>query len=168
MTDASFPAAGHAILTEDDPNQKFTSVKKSYAPIANGSKTLLLSSKCQYMQGIPSNILCVQGVRTHLLGTPKPVIILTDYKLVTRFFQTKIIPAPLWNACDFVIQYNFTIAHIPGKNTTAADYLSRMEVDSKEKLVLKIREEVETQPIEVNVQSAGVSESESSFHWRRQ
>ena len=28
MTDASFLAAGYAILTEDDPNQKYTSVKK--------------------------------------------------------------------------------------------------------------------------------------------
>ena len=27
-TDASFTAAGYAILTEDDPNQKYTSVKK--------------------------------------------------------------------------------------------------------------------------------------------
>ena len=40
-------------------------------------------------------------------GTPKPVIILTDNKSVTRFFQTKIIPPQLWDACDFVIQFNF-------------------------------------------------------------
>ena len=39
MTDASFTATGYAILTEDDPNQKFTTVKKSYVPIAYGSKT---------------------------------------------------------------------------------------------------------------------------------
>ena len=43
MTDASFTAAGYPILTEDDPNQKFTSVKKSYAPIAFGSKTFIPS-----------------------------------------------------------------------------------------------------------------------------
>ena len=91
------------------------------------------------------------------------MIILTDNKSVTRFFQTKIIPPPLWNACDFVIQFNFIIAHIPGKNNTAADYLSRMEMDPNEKLVLKIREDVETRPIEVNVQSAGVSEEEQFF-----
>ena len=96
-------------------------------------------------------------------GTPKPVIILTDNKSVTRFFQTKIIPPPLWNACDFVIQFNFTIAHIAGKKNTAADYLSRIIVDPTEKLVLKIRADVETQPIEVNVQSAGVSEEEQVF-----
>ena len=96
-------------------------------------------------------------------GTPKPVIILTDNKSVTRFFQTKIIQPTLWNACDFVIQFNFTIAHIPGKNNTAADYLSRMEMDPTEKLVLKIRADVETQPIEVNVPSAGMSEEEQVF-----
>ena len=39
MTDASFTAAGYAILTENDPNQNYSSVKKSYAPIAYGSKT---------------------------------------------------------------------------------------------------------------------------------
>ena len=39
MTDASFQAAGYAVLTEDDPNQKYTITRKTYAPIANGSKT---------------------------------------------------------------------------------------------------------------------------------
>ena len=42
-TDASFTAAGYVILTEDDPNQKYTSVKNSYAPIAYGSKTFIPS-----------------------------------------------------------------------------------------------------------------------------
>ena len=55
-------------------------------------------------------------------GVTKPVIIMTDSKSVTRFFQTKMIPPPLWNACDFVRQINFTIAHIPGKMNTAADF----------------------------------------------
>ena len=38
-----------------------------------------------------------------------------------------------------------------------------MEMDPTEKLVLKIREDVETRPIEVNVQSAGVSEEKQVF-----
>ena len=96
-------------------------------------------------------------------GTPQPVIILTDNKSVTKFFQTMIIPPPLWNACDFVIQFNFIIAHIPGKNITVALYLSRMEMDPTEKIVLKIRKDVETRPIEVIIQSAGVSEEEQVF-----
>ena len=39
MTDASFQAAGYALLMEDDPNQKYTSTRKSYVPIAYGSNT---------------------------------------------------------------------------------------------------------------------------------
>ena len=39
MSDASLMAASFAILTEDDPDQKYTSIKKSYALIAYGSKT---------------------------------------------------------------------------------------------------------------------------------
>ena len=34
MTDASFQAAGNAVLIEDDPSQKYTSTCKTYAPIA--------------------------------------------------------------------------------------------------------------------------------------
>ena len=62
-----------------------------------------------------------------------------------------------------MIHYYFIIAHIPGKNNTAADYLSRLELDPNEKLILKIREDVENRPIEVKVQSAGVSEEEQVF-----
>ena len=58
-----------------------------------------------------------------LWGAIKPVIIMTDSKSVTRILQTKMIPPPLWNACDFVLQYNFTIAHILGKMNTAAYFL---------------------------------------------
>ena len=39
MTDASFQAAGYAVLIEDDPNQKYTSTRKIYASIPYGSKT---------------------------------------------------------------------------------------------------------------------------------
>ena len=53
MTDASFGAAGYAGLIEDDPSQKFTSLRKSYAPVAYGSKTFTPAhqhrSRCQFM-----------------------------------------------------------------------------------------------------------------------
>ena len=140
MTDASFTAAGYAILTEDDPNQKYTSVKKSYARIAYGFKTFTPSQlkMSTYAKEFLAIYYAFKEFGHIFWGTPQPVIILTDNKSVTRFFQTKIIPPPLWNACDFVIQFNFIIAHIPDKNNTAADYLSRMEMDPTEKLVLKI------------------------------
>ena len=165
MTDASSTAAGYAILTEDDPHQKYTSVRKSYAPIAYGSKTFTPSQHKMsiYAKEFLAKYYAFKEYVHIFWGTPQPVIILTDNKSVTRFFQTKIIPPPFWNACDFVFQFNFIIAHIPGKNNTAADYLSRMEMEPTEKLVLKISEDLETRPIEVNVQSAGVSEEEQVF-----
>ena len=38
MTDASFSAAGYAVLIEDDPLEKYTSTRKAFAPVAYGSK----------------------------------------------------------------------------------------------------------------------------------
>ena len=96
-------------------------------------------------------------------GATRPVIIMTDRKSVTRFLQTKMIPPPLWNACDFVLQFNFTVAHIPGKMNTAADFLSRLETDRNEKIILKIREDIVTKPIEVNIESTGIAHEEPVF-----
>ena len=86
---------------------------------------------------------------------------MTDSKSVTRFFQTKMIPPTLRNAFDFVLQFNFTIAHIPGKMNTATDFLSRLEMDPK--IILKIREDIPTKPIEVNIESAGIAQEETVF-----
>ena len=38
ISDVSFTAAGYAIMIEDDPQQKLQSKRKTYAPIAFGSK----------------------------------------------------------------------------------------------------------------------------------
>ena len=166
MTDASFGAGGYAVLIEDDPSQKFTSLRKSYAPVAYESKTFTPAQikMSIYAKEFLAIYFAFKEFGHIFLGAPKPVIILTDNKAVTRFFQTKIIPPTLWNACDYVIQFNFVIAHIPGAQNTAADYLSRLEADPKDKLVKKIREDVQTLPIEINVQSAGVSQEEQIFY----
>ena len=100
----------------------------------------------------------------HILWeTPKPKIVLTDNKSVTLFFQTKAIPPSLWNACDYVLQFNFKIAHIAGSVNTAADFLSRLEQKATEKIHLKIREDVQTTPIEVSTSSSDVAEEEQFF-----
>ena len=138
MTDASFGAAGFAVLIEDDPNQKFPSISKSYAPVAYGSKTFTPSQI--KMSNYAKNSLAIYFAFkkfVHLLwGAPKPVIILTDNKALTRFFQTKIVPPAPWNACDYVIQVSFVIAHIPEPQNTAADYLFRLEANLKDKIVI--------------------------------
>ena len=93
----------------------------------------------------------------------KPTIVLTDNKSVTRFFQTKAIPPTLWNACDYVLQLNFKIAHIVGSVNTAADFLSRLELKVTEKIRLKIREDIHTTPIEVTTSSSDIADEEQFF-----
>ena len=100
----------------------------------------------------------------HILWeTTKPTVVLTDNKSVTRFFQTKAIPPSLWNACDYVLQFNFKIAHIAGSVNTAADFLSRLELKVTERIRLKIREDVQTTPIEVTTSSSDVADEEQFF-----
>ena len=164
ITDASFDAAGYAVLIEDDPSQKLTSIRKSYAPVAYGLKSFTPSQikLSIYAEDFIAIYFAFKEFGHISWGAPKPVIILTDNKAVTRFFQTKFVHPALWNACDYVIQFNFVIAHIPGAQNTAVEYLSRLKADTKDKLVMKIREDVQTLPIEINVQSAEVSQKEQA------
>ena len=124
MTDASFQAPGFAVLIEDDPKQKYTSTPKTYAPIAYGSKTYSPSqiNMSIYGKEIFAFYMAFKEFGHLFWGATKPVIITTDSKSVTRFFRTEMIPPSLWNACDFVQKFNFTIAHIPRKMNTAADF----------------------------------------------
>ena len=46
---------------------------------------------------------------------------------------------------------------------TAADFLSRLEMDPNEKIILKIREDIPTTPIEVNIESTGIAQEETVF-----
>ena len=93
----------------------------------------------------------------------KPTIVLTDNKSVTRFFQTKAIPSCLWNAWDYVLQFNFKTAHIAGLVNTAADFLSRLELEVTEKIRLKMREHVQPTPIEVTTSSSDIADEDQFF-----
>ena len=82
---------------------------------------------------------------------------------VTRFFQTKMIPPALWNASHYVLQNYFVITHVAGSMNTAADFLSRTEVDSTEKLEKAIRNDFHTKAIEVNIQTSGIVKEEQIY-----
>ena len=47
---------------------------------------------------------------------------------------------------------------------TAADFLSRTEVNPVEKLEMSIRNDIQTKAIEVNIQSSGIVEEEQILH----
>ena len=79
MTDASFQAAGYAVLIEDDPNQKYTSTHKTYAPIAYGSKTYSPSQTKMYIYA--KEFLAFKELGHTFWGATKPVIIMTDSKI---------------------------------------------------------------------------------------
>ena len=165
MTDASFRSAGYALMIEDNPDQKIQSKRKTYAPLAFGSKVF---SPAQLKMSIYSKEFLAIYMAflefAHILWeATKPTIALTDNKSVTRFFQTKAIPPALWNACDYVLQFNFKIAHIAGSVNTAADFLSRLELKVTEKIRLKIREDIQTTPIEVTTSSSDVADEEQVF-----
>ncbi|MEO1765469.1 MAG: hypothetical protein AAFR83_26985, partial [Cyanobacteria bacterium J06629_18] len=55
------------------------------------------------------------------------------------------------------------MAHIAGKTNTAADFLSRLEYLPKEKIQLKIRDDIKITPIEVNIQNFGTAEEDQIF-----
>ena len=164
MGDASLQAAGYAVLTEDDPNQKLTSTRKTYATVAYGSKRFTPSQQMSnYAKEFLAIYIAFEKFGHIFCGTLKPAIIMTDSKSVTRFFQPKMIPPPLWNAWDFVLQFNFTIACILSKMNTAADFLLRLQTDPNEKLSLKTCEDVSKQPIRVNIQSTGITQEDQVF-----
>ena len=165
ITDASFRSAGYALMIEDNPDQKIQSKRKTYAPVAFGSKNY---SPAQHIMSINSKdflaIYMAFPEFAHILcEATKPTIVLTDNKSVTRFFQTKAIPPALWNACYYVLQFNFSIAHLAGSVNTAADLLSRLELEVTEKIRLKIKEDIQTTPIEVTTSSSDVADEEQIF-----
>ena len=169
MTDASFQAAGYAVLIEDDPNQKYTSTRKTYVPIAYGSKRYTLSQikMSIYAKEFLAIYLAFKEFGHIFWSATKPVIIMTDSKSYTRFFQTKMIPPPLWIACNFVLHFIFSIAHIPGKMNTAADFLSHLQMDPNERIILIIREDIPTKPIEVNIESTGIAREKQVLSYHR-
>ena len=165
MSDASFTAAGYAILIEDDPNQKLQSKRKTYAPIAFESKTFnpTQTKMSIYAKEFLSIYFAFVEFGHLMWGSTFPVIVFTDNRSVTQFFQAKLIPPALWNACDYVLQYNFVIAHVSGSMNTAADFLSRTEVNPIEKLEMNIRNDIQTKAIEVNIQSTGIVEEKQIY-----
>ena len=132
MTDASFRSAGSALMIEDNPNQKIQSKMKTYATVAFGSKIFSPAKlkKSIYSKEFLAIYMAFLEFAHILWETTKPTIVLTDNKSVTRFFQTKAIPPSLWNACDYVLKFNFKIAHIAVSVNTAADFLFTIRIES--------------------------------------
>ena len=86
MADATFRAA---VLIEDNPNLKYTSTLKTYAPMAYGSKTYIpFQIKMPiYTKETLAIYLAFKEFGRILWVTTKSVIILTEKKPVIRVFK---------------------------------------------------------------------------------
>ena len=98
-----------------------------------------------------------------LWETTRPTIVCADSKSFTRFFRTKANQPALWNACDFVLHFNFKIAHLAGSVNTAADSFSRLEFKVTQKIRLEIQEDTQTTPLEVTTVSSDIANEENFF-----
>ena len=62
-----------------------------------------------------------------------------------------------------MLPFNFKKTHLADSVNTAADFLLRLELKVTEKMHLKIREDVQTTPIEVSTSSPDVADEEQFF-----
>ena len=88
---------------------------------------------------------------------------MTDNRSAAHFFQTKAIPLTLWNACDYVLHSCFHVMHVAVTQNSAVDCLSRFDMNRKERVELKIREDITFSPIQVNLQSTDVADEKIVF-----
>ena len=151
LADASYYAAGYVLMMEEKPES--ADGKSTYAPVSFGSKVF---GPAQLKLSIyAKEFLAVHFAFdqfTHILwGSTLPTIVLTDNKSLTRFFQSKTIPALLWRAVDQLMSFSFVLGHIPGVANVAADYLSRMHINPADKIQLKISERIPVIAVEVDI-----------------
>ena len=144
LTDASFYAAGYVLMIEDYITDQSGKTYKTYVPVSFGSK--IFTPTYLKLSIYAKEFLAVHfafDTFAHILwGSTKPVLVLTDNRSLTRFFQAKTIPSSLWTCVDHVLNFNFVLGHIPGKANAAADYLSRIHVHPHTKLELRFNSQI--------------------------
>ena len=154
MCDASEHAAGYVLLIEDYSETQSGSLKK-YAPVAFGSKKFQggQMSLTMYAKEFLAMHFAFDEFGHILWGAKKPMIVMTDNKELTRFVQAKHIPPSLWNFCDQTLQFIFILAHVPGVENPAADYLFRLEIRPEERVHLKLTDSIPVNHIEIEIAS---------------
>ena len=66
----------------------------------------------------------------------------------------------LWNAREYVSYFNFRRAHFADSVNTTVDFLSKPKLRVMKRIRLKIREDIQTIPIEVAASSLDVANKE--------
>ena len=155
LCDASYYSSGFVLMIEDYLEQKDGTKKQAYAPVSFGSQLfntsqLKMSTYCKEFLALH---FALEYFSHFIWGAEKPVIILTDNKSLTSFFQSKSLHPALWNFMDRVIAYNIVLAHIPSRANAAADFLSRMQTDPSQSLELQLLDSVPMKQIEIDMKA---------------
>ena len=142
-------------MIEDYLEQKDGKKKQAYAPVSYGSQLFTASQikMSTYCKEILALFFALEYFSHFIWGAEKPVIILTDNKSLTSFFQSKSLHPALWNFMDRVIAYNIVLAHIPGHANAAADFLLRMQTDPTQSLELQLHEPIPMKEIEIDIKA---------------
>ena len=151
LCDASYFGTGFVLMIEDYVKNNKNENRKTYAPVAFGSK-LFNNAQLKfsvYYKEFLALYFALEHFSHYLWGTEKAVIVPTDNKILTQFFQAKSIPPSLWNFLDRVLSYNLVIAHIPGRANYAADFLSKSQTDPSQTMKLKLTDRIPIREIEI-------------------
>ena len=101
----------------------------------------------------------------HILwGVKKSSIVITDVKALTRFFQSKRIPPKLQNYCNQALQFDFFLGHVPGVENPAAGYLSRIDINPKDRIHLKFHDGMPIFKVKVDLARRRPSNNEAASH----
>ena len=153
LIEASFYAAGFVLVIEDYLTDQSGKTHKTYVPVSFGSK--IFTPTYLKLSIYAKEFLAVHfafDTFAHILwGSTKPVLVLTDNRSLTRFFQAKTIPSSLWTCVDHVLNFNFVLGDIPGKANAAADYLSRIHVHPHTKLELRFNSQIPVKKVHLNM-----------------
>ena len=135
-------ACGRKCLLLEDYTETNDGPLKTYAPVSFGSQRFTEGqmSLTMYAKEFLALHFAFAEFAHILWGVKKPTIVMTDNKALTRFFQSKRIPPKLWNYCDQTLQFEFVLAHVPGTENPAADYLSRLDIRPEERIHLKLNQ----------------------------
>ena len=155
LCDASYYSSGFVLMFEDYLEQKDGKKKQAYAPVSYGSQLFNASQlkMSTYCKEFPALYFALEYFSHFIWGAEKPVIILTDNKSLTSFFQSKLLHPALWNFMDRVIAYNIVLAHIPGRGNAAADFLSRMQTNPTQSLELQLHDSNPMKEIEIDLKA---------------
>ena len=167
LCDASYYSSGFVVMIEDYLYQKRGTKKQAYAPVSFCSQRFITRqpNRSTYCTEFLTIYFAI-GYFSHLIwGAEKPVIVLTDKKSLTGFFQSKSLHPALWIFMDRVIAYNFFLAHIPGRANGAADVLSRMQTDPRKSLELQLLDSTPVKQIDIDMKAKTPNASMLLIDW---